>query len=222
MKIHASNIVVDIEKVSPNDYNPKPDFRSDPKLEAEFNRIVHSLEVHGQMDPIQVREVGEGYEIINGYHRYEAARQLGWTEIEVKNLGKIDRYDAIAKTLTFEETGLPLDHIEKAVLVKEMQEQGIDLDILPYTPAEIQEQLDRLEFDFDQYAEQQEKPVSTDDLEVNETFTFTLECVDQLQADDIQKNLDTLRKRRGFTKLSETLQIILHELVTQDADGDNI
>ena len=56
-------------------------------LKKEFERIKKSLQEHGQMDPIIVREIEDNkYEIINGYHRWNAMKDLGYYECEIKNL----------------------------------------------------------------------------------------------------------------------------------------
>lgn len=68
-KIIENNQIVDIDLVIPNNYNPKPDYNSTEELQLEFQKIKDSVEYHGQMDPLIVREVNGKYELINGYHR---------------------------------------------------------------------------------------------------------------------------------------------------------
>jgi ParB family chromosome partitioning protein len=43
--------------------------------------LADSLREHGQLQPIVVRPIAGGYEVIAGHRRLEAARLLGWTEI---------------------------------------------------------------------------------------------------------------------------------------------
>ena len=69
MEIFQNNKVVDIELLIPNNYNPKPDYMATEELQLEFSKIKDSLEYHGQIDPVIVREMNGKYEIINGYHR---------------------------------------------------------------------------------------------------------------------------------------------------------
>ncbi|MHA1867143.1 MAG: ParB/RepB/Spo0J family partition protein, partial [Candidatus Heimdallarchaeaceae archaeon] len=100
MEIRGKNLIVSIDKIVPNDFNPKPDYNSTEELRIEFERIKNSLKNHQQIDPIIVRELPEKelkkkpgmrkkYEIINGYHRWAAMKELGVKKVEVKNLGKI-------------------------------------------------------------------------------------------------------------------------------------
>jgi ParB family chromosome partitioning protein len=51
-------------------------------LDQEAVRVLaESMKVVGLKTPISVRRNPEGYELVTGLHRFEAARQLGWLEI---------------------------------------------------------------------------------------------------------------------------------------------
>src|SRR5205823_1199195 len=43
--------------------------------------LADSLRAHGLLQPVVVRHRGDGYELIAGHRRVEAAKVLGWTEI---------------------------------------------------------------------------------------------------------------------------------------------
>ncbi|HEY2594718.1 MAG TPA: ParB N-terminal domain-containing protein, partial [Chloroflexota bacterium] len=45
------------------------------------DELAASLAAHGLLQPIVVRRLDIGYEIIAGHRRLAAAQQLGWTEI---------------------------------------------------------------------------------------------------------------------------------------------
>ncbi|MGB7729916.1 MAG: ParB N-terminal domain-containing protein [Candidatus Acidiferrum sp.] len=63
--------------------------------------IVRSLQTDGQFAPIQVRPVGNGkFEIVDGHIVADAARELGWAEL-----------DAISHELTDDEARLRYIHI---------------------------------------------------------------------------------------------------------------
>lgn len=67
---------VKIESIKPNKYQPRTVFSED-KIE-ELARTIHT---HGVIQPIVVRKIGEGYEIIAGERRYRAMKKLGWSEV---------------------------------------------------------------------------------------------------------------------------------------------
>lgn len=157
MNITQNNSVIPIGNVKPNDYNPKPDYNETEELKTEYEKIKKSLKVHGQIDPILVRETDKELEIINGFHRWVAMKELGFKEIEIKNLGKISREDAIAKALSTENLKIPLDVIEIAKLVKDLKEMGTDLNKLPYSLEEIDAKIDMLDFDSDKLKEGETK-----------------------------------------------------------------
>ena len=49
----------------------------------EFEALKLSISEHGQTQPIQVRPIKDGYEIIGGYHRWLAMKELKFLEVEV-------------------------------------------------------------------------------------------------------------------------------------------
>jgi len=151
MKINTDNLVVDINKVFPNDYNPKLNFRDVPKNLEEFEKVKESIKQFGQVQPIIVREFKDGYEIINGYHRWEAMKELGFDEIEIKNLGKIDFDTAVSRALLTEDTKVPIDTIELSYLIKKLITDDKDVDywakLLPYSSDEILKKVELMDYD---------------------------------------------------------------------------
>jgi ParB family chromosome partitioning protein len=65
---------VPIAEIQPSPRNPRH------RVEA-IAELADSLRAHGLLQPIVVRPVGAGYELIAGHRRLEAARVLGWAEI---------------------------------------------------------------------------------------------------------------------------------------------
>jgi len=65
-----------IHKIHPNAKQPRTYF-----AEAELKELVDSIAQIGVLQPIVVRESGEGYELIMGERRWRAATQAGLTEI---------------------------------------------------------------------------------------------------------------------------------------------
>ena len=68
---------IPIEKIVPNNHQPRQDFSSDNLFE-----LAQSIRVNGLLQPIIVRHVGDKYEIIAGERRYRASILAGQTEIE--------------------------------------------------------------------------------------------------------------------------------------------
>lgn len=56
-------------------------YGSKPKAEARVKELIESISKIGLENPIIVHKIEGGYEIIEGAHRLEALRRLGWKEI---------------------------------------------------------------------------------------------------------------------------------------------
>ncbi len=68
-----------IHKVEPNPNQPRRDFDQE-----ELQALSESIALHGVIQPLTVRETGNGYyQIIAGERRWRAARMAGLTEIPV-------------------------------------------------------------------------------------------------------------------------------------------
>lgn len=63
---------VSIDKIKPNANQPRKSFN-----EEKINELASSILEHGLIQPIVVREYGNGYEIVAGERRYRAARVAG-------------------------------------------------------------------------------------------------------------------------------------------------
>ena len=69
---------VDIDRLTPNQYQPRS--RSD---DAGLDELVASIKSHGVIQPIVVRKVGGGYQIIAGERRWRAAQKAGLLRVPI-------------------------------------------------------------------------------------------------------------------------------------------
>ncbi|MBP2243153.1 ParB family chromosome partitioning protein [Cytobacillus eiseniae] len=101
---------IPIDLIVPNRFQPRTVFDED-RIE-ELSRTIHT---HGIIQPIVVREFGNGkYEIIAGERRWRAMNKLGWTEVPaiIKNMNDTETASvALIENLQREE----LSPIEEAV-----------------------------------------------------------------------------------------------------------
>jgi len=89
MKVRMNLEELSIDEVFPNRWNPNQ------QSEFIFDKLVKSLDDEGEVLPILVREKDDGtYEIIDGEHRWKAAKRLGADKILVNNLGKMPDHKA--------------------------------------------------------------------------------------------------------------------------------
>lgn len=71
-------ITCGIEALVPNRFQPRRNFR-----DTEQHQLVQSIRQNGIVQPILVRRVDEGYEIIAGERRWRAAQKAGLSEVPV-------------------------------------------------------------------------------------------------------------------------------------------
>lgn len=70
---------VPISSITPSPRNPR-------QRMGNIAEFADSLREHGLLEPVVVRRLGTGYELIGGHRRVEAAKLLGWTEINANVL----------------------------------------------------------------------------------------------------------------------------------------
>ena len=100
---------IDITKIVPNPFQPRKVFD-----ENELEQLAQSLSVHGLMQPVAVRQVGERYQIIAGERRFRAALRLGWNEVPVQ-IFEADDQQMAELALTENIQRKDLNAIEKAI-----------------------------------------------------------------------------------------------------------
>jgi ParB family chromosome partitioning protein len=100
---------IDVMLIDRNPFQPRQEFD-----EAELEQLAQSLIVHGLLQPIVVRKVGERFQIIAGERRFRAAMRAGWSEVPVHCLTVGDR-EMIELALTENIQRKDLNAIEKAV-----------------------------------------------------------------------------------------------------------
>lgn len=148
--------VVKITDVLPNPWNPNE------QSEEIFRKEVASIKELGMLGSILVRETGGIYQILDGEHRWKACKELGYTEIPVESIGEVPDKDA--KLLTILLNNLHgKDSLEKRAKILEELETG-QLQLLPFTEEEIENEKALFKFDFSQYDEELPVDRKTDRL----------------------------------------------------------
>jgi ParB family transcriptional regulator, chromosome partitioning protein len=71
-------LIVGIEEIRPNPFQPRKKVK-----EAAIEELAESVKEKGIIQPLLVRKVDEGYELIAGERRWRAAQKAGLTEIPV-------------------------------------------------------------------------------------------------------------------------------------------
>ena len=187
---------VDIKLVRPNPWNPNT------MSKEMFEKAKHSLKELGMLGSILVREVCGIYEILDGEHRWKAAKELEYTEITVESLGEID--DQKAKVLTVMLNNLKgKDDLEKrAAIFKELNENQMSL--LPFTKEEIENEIKLFNFDFSQY--QRQEKIEEREVTNSVCFGFTEE-----ERRLRNESLLVAKKKDGITNDVQLLMYMLND-----------
>lgn len=108
--------LLDIHNIKPNGNQPRKVFDHD-----KLSSLVDSIKAHGIIQPIVVRKIDLGYELIAGERRWRAARQAGLKEIPciVKEIDDRQRMEiALIENLQRED----LNPIEEAMAFKSLMD----------------------------------------------------------------------------------------------------
>lgn len=153
---------VDINKVYPNDWNPKQKLEENHFNQQKYQKIKKNIELKALYAPILTRTYKDGWQIIDGYHRWLACKELGYKQIMIWDLGKVS--DEEAKTITLDSIYLKIDPFEPltAKIISELSKE-IDIqkliEITPFNEKEIEEYLQIDNFDWDFYKKNTEEKI---------------------------------------------------------------
>lgn len=198
---------VPIGELRPNPFNPN-------RVSAENEKkIRHSIERNGLFKPIIVREVSgvAGYEIIGGQHRWEQAKELGFTHIPIANLGEISEKQAREVSLLDNARYGVDDTILLGDILKEIGSASEIQDFLPYSDADITAifsastiDLDALDVDQEELKLEPEKTeADTPAAKPTKTHTVMRFKIGLADAERITKLIASTQKAQGLTTEDE-------------------
>lgn len=139
-------MIVSVRDLRPAPLNPN-------EMTAEmYQKALASIRAFNFVDPITARETDEGFEIVDGEHRWRAAVELGMSTVPIWNLGRIP--DEVAQQLTIilnETRGQPNEN-RLATLVRSLSESFEArklVEVLPFSAerfAELSGRRDGIDF----------------------------------------------------------------------------
>ena len=193
IKFEKENVLIeDINNIRLNDWNPKK------KKGKGYKEVFNSIKNRGLLQPIMVRENPDEntkYEVIDGYQRYTACKELGYDKILIYNFGQLD--DATAKSYTvYFETGVKPDKKLFNDLLIELKDQ-IDL---PYSI----EFLDSLEL-----GEELEFTPEEPNEEYVPNYSFTNLTQDEFEF--ISENIEAITQELELKNEKDTLITLINE-----------
>lgn len=184
--------IVDISEVRESTWNPKK------KRGKGYKEVLKSIENRGLVAPIMVRTNPDGesrYEVLDGHQRFNACKDLNYSQILVYDFGELD--DDTAKSYTiYLEMGVKPDKKMFDDLLIELKDK-IDL---PYSiefieNLELQEEVAPAHYD--------------DDEDIVPNYCFT--GLTQEDFEYISENIDLIATNEGILKEKDVLLYLIGE-----------
>lgn len=145
--------------------------------EEQINKLIKSIKYDDSAGILAVRKLNDKYEVIDGNHRLEALKRIGWQEIQVENFGDIPKSKAIIIARRRNHVWFDDDLKAFSDLIKNDVLPDIDTDtlkdILPDTPDEIDNLVNFGNFDW-------EEPTQKEAKESDGTKTLTIKIDEQV------------------------------------------
>ena len=195
-----------------------------PEMEA---RLRKSIETFGIYKPIITRETDDGaHEILGGEHRWMMARDMGYTEVPVVCLGKID--DKQAKLIGLADNGqYGVDDVTRLSSV--LRDIGVEdvAAMLPYTDNELNEMfknmdeidLSKIGFDEDIEIEPVDSLPADRPAKTTELMRFKVPVEDREMVEKLLKKIVTAN---GYDKEDDSLLAAGMALVDLAREGKAI
>lgn len=176
---------LDIDWLFEADWNYK---QNDDEL---LDKLVRNMKNNNQMENIIVRQVGKRWEVVNGNHRLQAMRQLGYSQVMVYDLGEVRLAEAKRIALETNETKFQADPFELGKMLQELIEE-FDITELcattPYTEGEVHNYIDLLDMNPEF---EDEPPPGEPAHELSVTISYNID--DEMILEDLQKVVDKYR-----------------------------
>jgi ParB-like chromosome segregation protein Spo0J len=211
------------EELQPNPWNVNV---MTPENEAKLDAAIRRF---GFFKPITVRETPDGYQILGGEHRWEAAKRLKLDEVPIFSVGKVS--DKKAKEIMLADNARygADDTISLAELLSEIGEPEEIQQYLPWTETDLTQifssvdiALDELELS-DQF-DADEKIVEEKTSKTPKTHTILRFKVAIPDAERITDMITRAQKAQDFTKSDELTNAgdaLVHLLgLNQEASSD--
>jgi ParB family chromosome partitioning protein len=109
---------IPLDRIVPNPEQPRRVFDA-----GQLDALAASIRVHGVLQPVVVRRVGEGYELVVGERRWRASREAGLDTIPAV-IAEVDSDDLLEVALIENVQRHDLNPIELAIAFKALSETG--------------------------------------------------------------------------------------------------
>ncbi len=125
-------ISIPLDKLIKAEWNyKKEDKEQEKKLKA-------NIEKNGFIENLVVREIENGYEVVNGNHRLDVLKRLNINQVMCYNIGKITEIEAKRIAIELNETRFPSNIDELSKIIEELSSNFELSDLESTLPKDIQ------------------------------------------------------------------------------------
>ena len=143
---------IDIKDLHKAEWNYKTD-----GTEEQIEKLINSINQDKSVGVLAVRETEDGFEVIDGNHRFEAVTRMGWEEVPCENFGSITKATAITIARRRNHKWFEDDILAYAEIFNESVLAEYDIGelekFMPDTKEEMESLSKMLDFDWDEFQE---------------------------------------------------------------------
>lgn len=143
-------IYVNIEDLVPAEWNYKK-----PATEDQLRKLCASIERDKSIGVLPTRRLNGKHEVIDGNHRLEAIKMLGWKVVPCEDFGEISIAEAVTIARRRNYQWFEDDHLKLAEVFTESVFPEIDINeletFMPDSRQDLEDLSKLLEFDWDQF-----------------------------------------------------------------------
>lgn len=185
---------IDIDLLDKAKWNYKEDD------EEKQKKLTNQIKKNGQLENIIIRSKGKRFEIVNGNHRLDTFKELGYKKAMCSNIGSVPLEVAKRVAIETNETSFKEDDIKLIELMKEILDK-FDLEELKSTMPFNDDELDNFDkitdFDWSKF----DKPESEENYDNLITIKFEVE-------EEINNRFNSIKNTTGYSQK----EIFLHML----------
>jgi ParB-like chromosome segregation protein Spo0J len=199
-------VEIGVEESTPNPWNPNR------MSEAMRGKLKAYLQREGFVEPLVVRPLGKGYQILGGFHRWEIAKELGYRTVPCVVVDVDDKRAKILSVNLNEMRGQSLPTL-LASLIHDLSKELVLEDLekqLPYSIEELKDSLDLLKIrdGLDDFLRAEAERQAKDRPQI---LTFVVE-----DASVVEEAIEAAKRRLGIGTRGAALVAIARSYVERE------
>jgi|21_taG_2_1085346.scaffolds.fasta_scaffold06650_4 ParB-like chromosome segregation protein Spo0J len=169
-------------------------YKEEDKKQTE--KLIANFKKNGQVENIQIRELGDKYEVVNGNHRLDVMKEIGMDKAHAYNYGEMTKAAAQIVAIETNETRFRSNAFKLAETFEELKDTYSVEEMtktMPFDEKEIFNMIEVLNFDWEGLNEEDESL----DLEKKDVFNNLISL--KVSSDTFERWLELKTKMKQIT-----------------------